>query len=410
MGVGKGIPTGGKEPDAVCLAYVHQNNYTASWADSREALIGYDLTHHGRLMRGGYINMRANTDGLPEARNKAVASFLAQDVPWLFWTDTDMGFQADALERLMRTADPVTHPIVGGLCFAMREVSRDGYNGHRTVPKPVIMDWLAPTEEEPATFTFRQWYPPDTVIKCAGTGSAFVLIHRTVLEKMQAEYGDSWYDRIRGDDGQMIGEDISFCVRAGVLGFPIHVDTGVKTTHMKTVWLGEDDYWQSSTAPPATDGVIVWTPADASPELRASLTASTGLAFRMEGDWDPEVHAPWVFVATGDTVFGPGWFDQAVLAAQAGGADVVGTSGGLLVRSSYIDAEGASWDGPGSLIHGGYETLAGGLSEIIEVATARERFVVSKASNVVVGSAPELSKRDRRLYEARSRKHGKAAA
>jgi hypothetical protein len=41
---------------------------------------------------------------------------------------------------------------------------------------------------------------------------------------------------------KMMGEDLSFCMRAGSLGIPVHVHTGVKTTHLKQLWLSEADY------------------------------------------------------------------------------------------------------------------------------------------------------------------------
>ena len=41
------------------------------------------------------------------------------------------------------------------------------------------------------------------------------------------------------DDG---GEDLSFCMRANALEIPVHVHTGVKTTHLKHLWLDERIY------------------------------------------------------------------------------------------------------------------------------------------------------------------------
>jgi hypothetical protein len=77
----------------------------------------------------------------------------------------------------------------------------------------------------------------------AGTGSACILIHRAVFEKIAAEHGPTWYNRIPNPSlKQMTSEDLSFCMRAGALGFPLHVHTGVEATHHKPVWLAEDDY------------------------------------------------------------------------------------------------------------------------------------------------------------------------
>jgi hypothetical protein len=49
----------------------------------------------------------------------------------------------------------------------------------------------------------------------------------------------------------MISEDLSFCVRANALSIPIHVHTGIPTTHAKRLWLSEEDYWkQRAVSPP----------------------------------------------------------------------------------------------------------------------------------------------------------------
>jgi hypothetical protein len=88
-------------------------------------------------------------------------------------------------------------------------------------------------------------YPRDTVIPVAGTGSACIVIHRSVFERVQAHEGGkpSWYNRLTNPTtNQVIGEDLSFCYRAASIGIPLHVDTGTKTTHLKPIWLQEDDY------------------------------------------------------------------------------------------------------------------------------------------------------------------------
>jgi hypothetical protein len=69
-----------------------------------------------------------------------------------------------------------------------------------------------------------------------------------VLEKMHAERPGHWYQPIEIGKGAErgfteFGEDLSFCLRAKALGFPVYVHTGVKTTHDKGgVFLDEDTY------------------------------------------------------------------------------------------------------------------------------------------------------------------------
>ena len=245
----------GSPAEAVTVAYVHQNDVTYSWHHSMIELVGYDMANHGRVMAGGYISMRCGSDGLVEARNKAVRHFL-DDRPadWLFWIDTDMGFAPDTIDRLVEAADPVERPIVGGLCFSMRETDSDEVGGWRTAPTPTVFDWAKiPVEDgDPQMgFAVRWDYPANTLVRAAGTGSACILIHRNVFEAMEKEYGPIWYQRVPNTStGQLVSEDLSFCLRAGAMGIPLHIHTGVKTTHMKPVWLAEEDYWQHRAVSP----------------------------------------------------------------------------------------------------------------------------------------------------------------
>jgi hypothetical protein len=229
--------------DAVVVAYVHDNrNLTHSWFKSMMELRDYDDAMSGRVKAGGYIAMRCGTDGLPDARNEAVRAFLAQDnADWLFWIDTDMGFAADTVDRLMDAADPVQRPVVGALCFSLREDEDDTLGGFRTTVTPTVMDWANVNGQQ--GWTIRWDYPQNTVTRVGGTGAACILIHRSVFEKIEAEHGRVWYDRIvNTTTGQRMGEDLCFCLRAGALNIPLHVHTGVETTHFKSLWLGEEDY------------------------------------------------------------------------------------------------------------------------------------------------------------------------
>lgn len=235
---------------AVALAWVHPHTVSYSWHESVQRLRTWDLYSHGRLWDGGYVAIRGGTDGLAWARNTAVAAFLADHTPdWLLWVDTDAGFQPDTLDRLMEVADPIDRPVVGALAFANRLEVFDGMGGHRPVAWPTIMDWSDASE----SWIVRYDYPRDEVTRTHGTGSHCILIHRSVFERMRDAYQGQqpgwmgWYSRIvRPRSGELVSEDLSFCARLMQLGIPLHVHTGVKTTHHRNeAWLNEDDYWRA---------------------------------------------------------------------------------------------------------------------------------------------------------------------
>lgn len=227
---------------SACLAYVHSHEVAHSWHQSVVGMLGYDLASQQRVVRGGYLAMRYGAGGIVDARNAVVAQFLAGGDEWLFWTDTDMGFADDTLDRLIAAADPEARPVVGALCFAMQEYAVDGLGGHRTRPCPTLYRW---TQVGDGREGFTAWldYPREQLVEVAGTGSACIVIHRQVLVAIAEQYGPHWYSRMANPStGQLISEDLAFCARAVTCGFPVFVDTRVKTTHLKQVWLGEDDY------------------------------------------------------------------------------------------------------------------------------------------------------------------------
>lgn len=386
----------------VAYGYVHgDQNEAHSFLSSLEMLRELDALSH-QLIQGRFV-VRMGTLGLEAARNQIAASFLASEHEWLLMMDADMGFRPDSLYRLLEAAHPEHRPVVGGLCFIARQVESDGYNGQRVRPLPTIMDFC---EDSNGTPQFRSMplYPVNKVVPVAATGSAFILIHRSVYEKIAEQYGPTWYDRTPGADGKLLGEDVSFCVRAQSLDLRIYVHTGVRTTHYKHFWLGEIDHWRWFNPPPATDEVAVIVPTLRRPQnavpFMTSLRASTGLARAYavcDGDdpdsieaWSsagaevvvgdvvtfakkvnlayPKTSEPWLFLVGDDVKFHAGWLDHAQHVAGELKADVVGTNDlanprvmagdhatHMLIRRSYVDEVGASWDGPGVVTHEGYQ-------------------------------------------------------
>lgn len=406
-----------RPPGAATLAYVHDTRVSYSWHQSVQDMVAWDLTHEGRLIRGGRIAMRCGTGGLVGARNAVAKGFLDEtDSEWLFWTDTDMGFEGDSLDRLLAVADPKGAPIVGGLCYAWRERVPDGMGGYRSAAAPTIFDWVKVEGGTVKGYQSRNSYPVNTMMRCGGTGSAFIVIHRSVLERVREEAGDAWYDQLRNPDtGDLISEDLSFCMRATALDFPVHVHTGIRATHHKELWVGEPDFWRQAVAPPAPEEVAVLVPVmrrpqNAEPFMR-SLRASTGMAtaypiadredvatikawrdagatvLYRQGPGSGAEHGdeprpgtfaekvnegfaqtvePWVFICGDDVRFRAGWLDHAEAMSDehhhvVGTNDLVNrrvTRGEhathILLRRSYVEERGGGWDGPGVLAHEGY--------------------------------------------------------
>lgn len=395
-----------------CVAYVHSHDVATAFTESLLGLVMYDASTDGHLTHAdGKIAVRCATNGLVQARNAAVKAFLETDAEYLFFLDTDMGFPRDALSRLLAVADPAYRPIVGALCFSSREIGFDGLGGYRTLPRPTVYDWV--TVDGRKQFAGRVVYPVNELVRCSATGSACIVIHRSVFERIDAylvEHGKPagmWYEPMLDDAGNYIGEDISLCARAAIVGAPTHVLTGVRTTHYKPMWLGESHYWAQHPAPPATERTAVVVPVLGRPHhaapFMASLRASTGLATayaicdrndrdaiaawrkagavirhcppgERPGTFAEKVNIgfrhtrePWVFITGSDVHFWPGWLDHAQHVAESFDAHVIGTNDlgnprvlngehatHIMLSREYVTTVGGGWDGPGTLAHEGY--------------------------------------------------------
>lgn len=246
----------------VMAAYLHPNQVSHSFQDSLNRLVGYDLTHLGRVIRGGgLMMMRCGSGGLVEARNNVVRHFLDQSrAEWLWLVDSDMGFAPDTVDRLVEAADPVERPVVGALCFGLKETEPDGMGGFLVRPFPTLYDW-AKDHDDTFGFHIRREYDPNTLTRVAGTGAACLLIHRSVLEKIRTGAGDVWFDQTKQTDGKFVSEDLSFCYRVNALGLPVFVHTGIGTTHHKQLWVGEAIYQLFESARQAGYSEVVDEPA-----------------------------------------------------------------------------------------------------------------------------------------------------
>lgn len=223
------------------LGYVHPGEVTGGFFYSVVRAFAHEIGAHGAPF--ALIGEICPSGQLVDSRNDVTKYFLDRtDLEWLWWCDTDMGFEADSLSRLIASADPVERPVIGGLCFGLRR-SRDDFElqAYEHQCFPTLYTW----EERDDEVGFRTMvkYPKDALVEVGATGAAFLLVHRSVLEAIRAKYGDVWFDTIQHPKGARFSEDISFCIRVAGVDKPLFVDTGIKTSHAKGgVYLREQEF------------------------------------------------------------------------------------------------------------------------------------------------------------------------
>lgn len=230
------VVIGTVHPGEVSMAYM------ASIIRARDHMLQYGIVP-------GFIERRARSQHVYRARNEIAKGFLEADCDYLFFVDADMGIPKNAIERLMAVAHEDERPIVAGLCFAQRDTgfSEDTYATEFDII-PTAQVWNL-EDDEPVGFFIVTEYPRDQVIQIDSTGGACVLVHRTVLEKMRAEFGDHWFTpRTNPATGGQFGEDTSFFLRCRDLAIPVHMDTSVKTSHDKGGVFLTEELWDRQEA------------------------------------------------------------------------------------------------------------------------------------------------------------------
>ena len=229
----------------VAVGFLHPGHVSAVFHVSLLDLMFCDAVGAQRIMshKHGNLAKQCGAAGIVDGRNKIAGIVCNEsDVEWLLMVDSDMAFAPDTVERLIAAADPVERPIVGALCFAHKTQGKASLGGTRYVAQPTVYDFLE--LEDRVGFVPRWDYPRDELTAVAGTGAACLLIHRTVLERIQERDGPHWFTPVTHPKGPTtFSEDLSFCVRAAAVDAPVHVHTGIKTGHDKGgVFLDEAHY------------------------------------------------------------------------------------------------------------------------------------------------------------------------
>ena len=232
----------GKVAVGFCFA---QSTITPQWRSSYTMALVRDA-HRSRRVVGEFAHECSGAH-LASARCDIVREFLAhEDRPdWLWLVDTDATFAPDTLDRLIASADPVERPIVGALAFGVRPgkdaKGRDIRNGVGATPLELF----------PTIYVYGESgvgmvvdYPLNQLVQCSATGAHCLLIHRNVLADpkwLEDGHPQPWF-RMGFMGGREVSEDQFFCMKAGALGYRVHVDTAIKTGHVKTFVADEDLY------------------------------------------------------------------------------------------------------------------------------------------------------------------------
>ena len=163
-----------------------------------------------------------------DARNQLSLAAVQEDMDLLLWTDTDMIFPRDALEKLATTMAQTGADVVTSICTT------------RKLPiEPVIYSRLD-YEKNEADGTVKvhkevyKDYPRDSVFEVAGCGFGFCLTRVGIWKRIWDELGQPFAPL------PAFGEDLSACIRIRELGGKIVCDSRVKVQHIGLFPIGEE--------------------------------------------------------------------------------------------------------------------------------------------------------------------------
>lgn len=241
------MPTG---DGRVVIGYCHGENVRASFHETVVLLLIHDMRNDHRIVGGGGRSSEYSSANVSNARNSIVKRFLDNSTAeWLFMVDTDMSFPPETLDMLLAEAYRHGVPIVGGLCF--------GQNAGALFP---TMYRIGGDAERPRMFRVTEWTesveenPTHPLYPVTATGAACLLVHRSVFERMREVFPEPYpffREEILGEppwgtgepgSGVPLGEDITFCMRAQSLGFPVFVHLGTEVGHDKSWILARGQY------------------------------------------------------------------------------------------------------------------------------------------------------------------------
>lgn len=244
--------------DSAAVAYLTRGTVEAPFMEALIRSYEFDRYHGpGRFTGASWrISVRSGVN-VARSRCKAVREFLATGAEWLWMVDDDMAWAPDALELMLRTVDrtvtarPNLEPhqvVVGGLCFA--------YLPQGEGTGPTLYDRLSD-----GRFQQRTELPAKgKTVQVAGTGAAFLLVHRELLKQIEAGLGGvtqcPWFREHEqliptewDDAGEptaamayWVSEDLWFCDQVARAGGVIMVDTGVEVAHKKPHMLTRQFY------------------------------------------------------------------------------------------------------------------------------------------------------------------------
>ena len=155
---------------------------------------------------------------------------------WLLWVDSDVVISPETFRLLWDNKDAKERPLVSGVYF-----TTDNPEEPLMVPMPTVFSF---TNKGDGTFGLSRVHPlpKNQLIKVDAAGFGFILMHRSIVEKVKAVAPDGQMFMEMGRGTKFIGEDIFFFALCDKAEVPLYCHTGALAPHMKRFSFDEHYY------------------------------------------------------------------------------------------------------------------------------------------------------------------------
>jgi len=160
---------------------------------------------------------------------------------WLLWVDSDIVLTNSALDKVWSARHPQERPVISGTYFISKQMES-------SIMEPYPAIFMAHEGEDKYLMSYVHPLPPNALLKVDYTGFGFLLMHRSVADKMREFHGNGSLflesmDEVNEDKNDtFIGEDIHFFMKMKEAGIPLHVHTDATVKHMKRFSFDEEFY------------------------------------------------------------------------------------------------------------------------------------------------------------------------
>lgn len=146
---------------------------------------------------------------------------------WLFWLDSDIVASPEVFLKLWNKKDANHKPLLTGVYF-----TSDNPEQPLMVAKPTVFDF---DEREDGEFGLKRLdpLPKNQFIKVGAAGMGLVLMHRSVVDRIQKAVPGVPFFSEAGVGTKFIGEDIYFFALCDKAEVPLWCDTSALVPHMK---------------------------------------------------------------------------------------------------------------------------------------------------------------------------------